>query len=34
VQFWAVTSAAALGAGVVMGAVLAPLVYYIKQVAA
>jgi hypothetical protein len=26
--------AAALGAGVVMGAVLAPLVYYIKQVAA
>nr|KJR73997.1 MAG: hypothetical protein TU35_02565 [Thermoproteus sp. AZ2] len=33
VQFWAVTSAAALGAGIVMGIIVAPLIYYIKQVA-
>lgn len=33
-QFWAVTSAAALGAGIVMGLVIAPLVEYIKRVAA
>ena len=32
VQFWAVTSAASLLAGAVMGALVAPLVWYIKQV--
>lgn len=34
VQFWAITSATQLVAGLVVGAILGPLIYYIKRVAA